>query len=68
VAVRLCFGLVMFSGPTGPFSSEMGAAVEGLRSRVLVAMLTVSPGSQWGSDEGVEKVGERSGGELAARR
>ena len=35
VAVRLCFGLVN-SGPTGPWSSEMGAFVEGLLSRVEV--------------------------------
>jgi hypothetical protein len=32
VAVRLCFGLVK-PGPTGPDKVEMGALVEGLRSR-----------------------------------
>lgn len=32
VAVRLCFGLVN-PGPMGPWSSDSGALVEGLRSR-----------------------------------
>lgn len=32
VAVRLCLGLVK-PGPTGPTKVEMGALVEGLRSR-----------------------------------
>lgn len=41
VAVRLCLSLVN-SGPTGPLSSEMGALVEGLLSRVVVEVAIVS--------------------------
>jgi hypothetical protein len=33
VTVRLCFGRVKLAGPTGPWSSERGALVEGFRSR-----------------------------------
>jgi len=36
VDVLLCLGLLMPSGPTGPFRSEMGAEVEGFRSLVEV--------------------------------
>ena len=36
VDVRLCLGLVMPSGPTGPLRSEIGAEVEGFRSLVVV--------------------------------
>lgn len=39
VAVRLCLGREMPSGPTGPWSSEMGADVDGFLSRVRVAMI-----------------------------
>lgn len=38
VAVRACFGLVK-SGPTGPWSSDMGALVEGLRSLFCVPLV-----------------------------
>lgn len=37
VMVRLCFGLVMPAGPMGPCSSSMGADVDGLRCREVVA-------------------------------
>lgn len=37
VDVRLCFGLVK-PGPTGPFSSDTGAVVEGRLVRVGVAI------------------------------
>ena len=39
VAVRLCLGREMPSGPTGPWMSETGADVDGLLSRILVAMM-----------------------------
>ena len=39
VAVRLCLGREIPSGPTGPWRSEMGADVDGLLSRGLVAMV-----------------------------
>lgn len=41
VAVRLCLGLLMDSGPIGPLRSEMGALVEGFRSRVLVPLVAM---------------------------
>lgn len=41
VAVRLCLGREIPSGPTGPWRSEMGADVEGFLSRVWVAMIGV---------------------------
>ena len=44
VAVRACLGLVK-SGPTGPLSSEIGALVDILRSRVpLVVAIAVENG------------------------
>lgn len=50
VAVRLCLGLVN-SGPTGPLSSEMGALVEGLLSRVVVVEVAmveyIEPKGRW---------------------
>jgi hypothetical protein len=36
VKVRLCFGRAMPAGPTGPWRSEIGALVEGRRSRGTV--------------------------------
>ena len=39
VAVRLCLGREMPSGPTGPWRSVMGADEDGLLSRVRVAMI-----------------------------
>jgi len=36
VAVLLCLGLVIPSGPTGPWKSVMGAEVDGLRSLDVV--------------------------------
>ena len=42
VAVRLCFGLEMPSGPTGPWKSVMGADVLGLRSLVVVVVEAMS--------------------------
>ena len=41
VAVRLCLGREIPSGPTGPWMSEMGADVDGFLSRVWVAMVVV---------------------------
>ena len=41
VAVRLCLGREIPSGPMGPWMSVMGALVEGLLSRVWVAMIAV---------------------------
>lgn len=41
VAVRLCLGREIPSGPTGPWRSEMGADVDGFLSRVLVAIVGV---------------------------
>lgn len=41
VAVRLCLGREIPSGPTGPWRSVIGAFVDGLLSRVLVAMVVV---------------------------
>ena len=41
VAVRLCLGREIPSGPTGPWMSVMGALVEGFLSRVWVAMVGV---------------------------
>lgn len=39
VAVRLCLGREIPSGPTGPWMSVMGALVEGFLSRVWVVMV-----------------------------
>ena len=58
VAVRLCLGLVN-SGPTGPFSSEMGAFVEGLRSRVDVEV-AIDPGAAYVVVNVLEKAGPRN--------
>lgn len=41
VTVLLCFGLVNPSGPMGPLRSEMGALIEGRRSRGLVELEAV---------------------------
>ena len=47
VAVRLCLGREMPSGPTGPWRSEMGADVESLLSWVLVAMIAGERRNWW---------------------
>lgn len=39
VTVRLCLGLLIPSGPMGPFRSEMGAEVEGFLSLVVVVAM-----------------------------
>ena len=39
VAVRLCLGREIPSGPTGPWRSVMGVVVDNVLSRVLVAMV-----------------------------
>ena len=39
VAVRLCLGREMPSGPTGPWRSVMGVEVDNVLSRVWVAMV-----------------------------
>ena len=63
VTVRLCLGL-MNSGPTGPFKSEMGALVEGLRSRVLVAIVALGRYLDEKWMECLEMKGLRGGVEL----
>lgn len=55
VAVRLCLGREIPSGPTGPWRSEMGADVDGLLSRVWVAMVAVKKEME----EVVDEVGGR---------
>lgn len=50
VAVRLCFGRVK-PGPTGPDRVEMGALVEGLRSRGDVAVVAAAMVSDGCKDE-----------------
>lgn len=47
--VRLCLGLVK-PGPTGPFSSDTGAVVEGLLVRVGVAIGPEGGGGAAGDD------------------
>ena len=53
VAVRLCLGREIPSGPTGPWMSEIGADVEGFLSRVWVAMVDMK--------EGIDKMDLRGG-------
>ena len=49
VEVRACFGRVN-PGPTGPLSSDIGALVEGFRSRTLVPLaVDMVPGVVVGS-------------------